>query len=221
MKRKIFTIVLLILPSFIIWSQPIHLGRFYTSRNPTSRDTLFLPIDREYVIEVIVMREVDSIKEIDNNEYRCCLYGSYHNAYSKELEILQSHPEDWSFYNYIVESYKDITPIIIHSDTSFLGDHLQKPIDMIYYDTTMIRGLCHESFQTSNQTLIGEILLHYTPLIKFCMLDKISKETTLISELSGNLLIDCIYVVLSPDKDCIHYFNNGFSPIRIDSNEYR
>lgn len=218
MKKTIFTIVLLILPFFMIWSQPIHLGRFYTSRNPMSRDTLFLPIDHEYVMEVVVKREVDSIKKIDNNEYRCCVYGSYQTAFSKELEILQSHPEDSSFYNHIVESYKDITPmyILIYGDTFFSGNHRQKPIDMLYYDPTMIGGLCHESFQTSNQSLIGEKLLHYTSLIKFCMLDKIIKETTLVSTLSGELLVDYIYVVLSPDKDRIHYSNNGLSTISVD-----
>ena len=182
---------------------PIHTGKFYTNRNSNVIDTIFLPVDQKYIIKLSAYRYVDSVKTIDNQKYRL----SVNNIdLDPKYSNLQNHPEDWPLYKYLVISYKTIIPMFVtiyNQADSITNIWLNKPIDVLYFMTQTISDNCFESYQAYQNTSCGVYLLKYIPLFKYYLQQKIEKETTIISEQSGDLLIDDIYIVLLPCTDRI------------------
>lgn len=182
---------------------PIHLGRFYTDRNSETIDTIYLPVDQQFTMKFTVYRHIDSIKEIDNQKYRF-LVGDL--GCTKETQKLQYNPNDWALYRYLVVSHKIIVPmfVTIYNQVDSVSNLFrEKPIDVIYYTTQTMSDICYESFQSHQQTSVGMSLLNYMTLFKYYLLQKIEKETTIVSKESGDLLIDDVCVVILPCKDVV------------------
>ena len=210
MKNALCFLVLFVLSSCIVCGQdPILLGRFYTSRSAIA-DTLFIPVEQEYDLVVTVYRDIDSTILMDNKSYMNCIDTLIHNGYEKEYAISRYNEDDC--FKYLVKSHKYISLmyVVIQSADSGEWNKLnKKPIDVIYYSPEIIRDLCHESYKTWNQSSIGDFLLRYIPLLKFCLQEIIVNETTLVSKHTGNLLIDELHVVVRPTTSKIHYFTGG------------
>ena len=210
MKNALCFLVLFVLSSYTVCGQdPISLGRFYTKRSAIA-DTLFIPVKHEYDLEVSIYREIDSTILLDNKTYMNCIDTLIHSSYEKEYAISQYNEDDC--FKYLVKSHKDISLmfVVIYSADSGEWNKLnKKPIDVIYYSPEIIRDLCHESYETLNQSSIGVFLLRYIPLLKFCLQEKIVNEATLISKHTGNLLIDELHVVVRPTTGKIQYVTDG------------
>ena len=184
-------------------TNPIHHGRFYSSRDSQVIDTLFLPVDQQYTVKFSVYRHVDSVEMIDNQKYRFSVSNlSSDPKYSK----LQQYPDDWMLYNYMVLDYKAIIPmyISIYIQTDSISDLFKKkPIDVLFYTSTTLSDNCYELYQASNKTSVGLDMLKYVTLFKFYLKQKIEKEITIVAKESGDLLMDDVYIVILPCKDVI------------------
>lgn len=204
-KSIALSLLILIISSKIVANTiiPVHDGKFYTSRDSNVIDTIFLPVDQQYIIKFSIYRYVDSTKIIDNQKYRIFVNDlNLDPKYSK----LQYHPDDWPLYKHLVISYKTIMPMFvsIYDQVDSVTDMwLKKPIDVLYFMTQTISDNCFESFQSHQKTSCGVSLLKYMTLFKYYLQQKIEKETTIIAEQSGDLLIDDVYVVLYPYADGI------------------
>lgn len=188
---------------------PIHTGKFYTNRNHTKRDTIFLPVDQQYTIKFSVCRYVDSVIMIDNQGYRLLVKDM---DYPQEYSNLQNHPNDWPLYKYLVVSYKTIIPmfVTIYDQTDSITDiWLKRPIDVIYYMSQTISDNCFEAYQSYQQTDIGIYMLKYMSLFKYYLQQKIEKEITIVSDQSGDFLRDDLYVVILPCKDGVRIKEGG------------
>ncbi len=182
---------------------PIHLGKFYTSRDSKVVDTLFLPVDQQYTVKFSVYRHVDFVEKIDNQKYRFSVSNlSTDPKYSK----LQDNPDDWMLYKYMVLNHKAIIPmyISIYTQTDSMSDLFKKkPIDVLFYTSTTLSDNCYELYQASNKTSVGLDMLKYVTLFKFYLKQKIEKEITIVAKESGDLLMDDVYIVILPDTDVI------------------
>lgn len=184
-------------------TNPIHHGRFYSSRDSKVIDTLFLPVDQQYTVKFSVYRHVDSVEMIDNQKYRFSVSNlSTDLKYSK----LQHNPDDWMLYNYMVLDYKAIIPmyISIYVQTDSISDLFKKkPIDVLFYTSTTLSDNCYELYQSGNKTSVGLDMLKYVTLFRFYLKQKIEKEITIVAKESGDLLMDDVYIVILPCKDVI------------------
>ena len=151
---------------------PIHLGKFYTSRDSKVVDTLFLPVDQQYTVKFSVYRHVDFVEKIDNQKYRFSVSNlSTDPKYSK----LQDNPDDWMLYKYMVLNHKAIIPmyISIYTQTDSMSDLFKKkPIDVLFYTSTTLSDNCYELYQASNKTSVGLDMLKYVTLFKFYLKQK-------------------------------------------------
>ena len=198
---KVVTPLLMLFLCHRMMAQPIHIGKFYTTRTPLVKDTIYLPVDQEYIIRFSVYRYIDSIRAIDNQEYRLFVNDlNLDPTYSK----LQDNPDDLLLYKYLVMNHKALIPMFIRiyvQTDSMLELYQEKPIDVLFYQPTILSGNCYESYQSSRKTCIGLKILNYMRLFNFYLQQKITKELTIVSKESGDLLIDDIYVILLPNKD--------------------
>ena len=88
-------------PSFISKHPPEY---FYTNRNDTLADTLYLPIEDKCLIRVDVFRYIDKIKKIDNSGYLQATHLSIGNS------LLIDNKQDVKEFCYIPIRYKRIFP---------------------------------------------------------------------------------------------------------------
>lgn len=200
MKKYIFSWGLIIAFTHVLATSPdipIFSGRFYTDRSPRI-DTIFLPVDQEYVLSVSLYRYVDSIQRISIQNYINIVHDFNY--------VLGQSNIDLEYFQYRVINYKELSPmfICVYDQIDSISRIFQKKtIDVIFYDSETIYGCCYEKYKTNKKTIAGENLLKYIDLLKFYLQQKIEKEITIVSKESGDLLIDTVDLIIMPNKKVV------------------
>lgn len=170
-------------------------SNFYTNRNLSFIDTIYLPISEPCKLELMVLRLVSELNEVDNTPF---LYQVHSNFLDYKSSYLCYHKEDVSIFHWI-PNYSRIFPFICRIYLN--GNTCQtRPNDAVNWTADSIWNIKY--CRSMNKTKIGEEISLYMPFIEMYLWHKITNEITLVGKLKDMILFDYIEVqILSASKD--------------------
>lgn len=164
---------------------------FYTNRSSFIEDTLYLPIEKYYILRVDVSRYIDKLQKINNSQY----IQTTHLSLTKD--ILQDREQDIKDFCYIPIHYKRILPFFtsiynVDSAEQIKYDKTKEQlVDVVYLHQDTASNI--QYWGTEYKTVIGGIIADYMPYIEMFLWKKITNEITLVNKnrelISDNVII--------------------------------
>ncbi len=179
--RIILTILLLSytivsLGNFSSIEDPRSPDYFFTNRNKTREDTLYLPVHQKCLLIITVYRYVDAVREVDNSNFWESIYLYNSNLYLKDLnENIKKE------FCYTPIRYRRIFPMLTRIyDIESLSQkkYPNQLVDLIHLRQDTIFNINYWGCEFD--TDLGNKIAEYMPMIELYLQHKISNEITLI-----------------------------------------
>lgn len=197
--------------SFFATGIPIHEGKFFSNRNETQIDTIYLPVDKPYILIINVYFCIDSIEDIiDYQQYVGHFHRTNPSLYLLKKEYKQAYPmrQEDSLYHYKIHSYKFVKPYI----SSLYLNADEKPIDHIIMTNDTVFD--YHYFETFNGSLTGKKIVEFMSIVGSICQMKLESEEIIVSKESGQYFRDAMLFYIMPRKDSIS-FQSTYASISI------
>lgn len=160
----------------------------YSNRDLSKKDTLYLPIDKPCMLSILVMCYVRDYQKINNNCYLQTIHRLTNEYYmlNDDLEDIENCCWQPNYLRIMPQTTIIYVDSFKHPAHDVILTKVDEKIRMQYWKA---------------QTEMGNLIVHYMPLIEMYLRKKITDEITLVCDTTTNTLFEHIDILILPSRD--------------------